>query len=188
LDGDRERALATYELARWHDPRNAGARAEIARLRTELGTPDEPDGWRAPFFHLTIREWSVVLLGAAGALGGLALRRGLRKTAAPRAAWRKWVTSSLLLMLAASATGLALQSRRLDEAIVQVPDARVLVSPASAAPSAGSLHAGERVTVEGTHQSYLRIRSREGLVGWLPSTAATTMTGMPPAPSDAQQP
>ena len=79
-DGDPGRALAAFELARWHDPRNAGVRAEIERLRTMLGAPDEADGWRAPFRLLTIREWSFVLLAAAAGLGGLALARGLRKT------------------------------------------------------------------------------------------------------------
>jgi len=187
-DGDPGRALATFELARWYDPRNAHARAEIERLRSMLGAPDDADGWRAPFRLLTIREWSFVLLGAASGLGGLALARGLRKTSAPRASWRKWAAASLVLVLASSATGLILQSQRLDEAIVHDSDARVLLSPASAAQAVGSLHAGERVAVEGAHRSYLLIRSRSGLVGWLPSATATTMTGAPPAPSEIKKP
>jgi len=183
-DSDLGRALAAFELARWYEPRNASVRAEIERLRSMLGAPDDADGWRAPFRYLTIREWSFVLLAAAAGLGGLALARGLRKTATPRASLRKWAAASLVVVLASSVTGLILQSQRLDEAIVHDSDARVLLSPASASQAVGSLHAGERVAVEGAHRSYLLIRSRSGLVGWLASGSATTMTGTPSAPSN----
>jgi hypothetical protein len=186
-DGDLGRALAAFELARWYDPRNASVRTEIERLRSMLGAPDDADGWRAPFRYLTIREWSFVLLAAAAGLGGLALARGLRKTAAPSTSWRKWAAASLVVVLASSVTGLILQSERLDEAIVHDSDARVLLSPASAAQVVGSLHAGERVAVEGMHRSYLLVRSRSGLVGWLPSGAAMTMTGASPAPSQTME-
>ena len=53
-----------------------------------------------------------MLLGAASGLGGLALARGLRKTAAPSVSWRTWAAASLVVVLAASVSGLILHYRR----------------------------------------------------------------------------
>ena len=94
-----------------------------------LGAPDEADGWRAPFRYLTIREWSFVLLAAAAGLGGLALAHGLRKSAAPDRRGARLGRSLARVCLVSSVTGLVVQSLRLDEAIVHVSDAPVLLSP-----------------------------------------------------------
>jgi hypothetical protein len=182
-DGDAPSALATYELARWHDPRNAAVRAEVERLRASLGVADEADGWRAPFRWLTIGEWGFVLAGAAAALGGLALAHGLRRTPAPGRRRGKAVAASLVVMIAAAVTGLVVQASRLDEAIVHVQGAPLFVSPTSAAQSVGALRAGERVRIEGAHRSYVQVRTRAGLLGWLPDATVTPLKGMPPAPA-----
>ena len=158
-------AVLYYERARLIAPADADVDANLQRLRAAAKLPPDPENEierLARFASPTLLAW-IGLAGLMLAGTGLVLGR-LR----PAARWTRrgaWVVGLSLLALTLG-NGVALWPL-LHEGVVLTAETPVRVAPVPMGDPLFVLPEAETVTVTGTHDEFVLIRTRTGRTGWV---------------------
>ena len=156
--GERARAVVALERARLIAPREPAVRTASA----DLGISDPEPRLLQTMRVVSSYEWfaAAVVSGwiSAGALAAVVLRRR-RRTAAKRVA----LAAGALCLLAAAGVVAASES----ETAVVSSDGTVRLAPYEDAAPTGGLPAGTVVVRGPEHGAFVRVRSGDGVEGWL---------------------
>lgn len=148
------------------DPGNDALKADLAKIREEVGLFDQP----LPLYKrvVTLYDMNQWLTGALVSYALLTLVLALRlRFGGGKAA----VPLSLLLTAIICVCCLAAyqQHHNWDGAIIVEPDTHLLLSPFASASSTGKLLPGTVVYSEKKHDGYNYVRDNRGRSGWIPS-------------------
>jgi tetratricopeptide (TPR) repeat protein len=140
-------AILAYERARLLNPRASDCRANLSLARKDAGVYEDSGrhAWvEAALTFMSLREWSLLLVGAAAVLGLLFFCNGLIRVR------RTWlfslsILSSLLILVAAS----VLWIRRGEslQGVIIASEARILLSPFEKAETLASPSPGRMVRI-----------------------------------------
>ena len=156
--GERARAVVALERARLIAPRERAVRTAIS----DLGISDPEPAALRTMRVVSSHEWfaAAVVSGwiAAGAVASVVLRRR-RRTAATRVA----LAAGAVCLLAAAGVVAASES----ETAVVSSDQAARLAPYDDAVPAGALPVGTVVVRGAEHGDFVRVRSGDGIEGWL---------------------
>jgi tetratricopeptide (TPR) repeat protein len=169
-------AILNYERARYLAPGDADIdhNLQLARKQAGLET-DSYRWWQIVLRSLTIGQWLALVDGwlalialavlASAFSAGLALRLRL-----PQPVLKKIIKGVLFVTIPAflffSYVALIAAPLRI-EGVIVAKTATLRLSPFDDAEQIGSLPEGELVTVEESHDDYLRIEGRDNHFGWV---------------------
>ncbi|MDB5218683.1 MAG: hypothetical protein JWO86_6610 [Myxococcaceae bacterium] len=161
--GDRGAAVLALERARWLAPRAPFVRTAIAAAEIHDAETLLPRTLRL----VTSKEWSAIAI-ILGWTSGLALafaiaKRGTRTAGKVALAAGAGLTAAMVALFAASDTA---------PAVVTTAGTRALIAPYADAAASGPLPAGTVVVRGPEHAGFVRVRSGEGVEGWMPQTSA----------------
>ena len=178
--GNTGQAIVSYERALLLDPGNEDVRANLAKVRKDLGLFEEtPPSWVRFFGSLSVDAWAWLGSGAFSLLGLLFLIRGLvpflerryRVAKLPAFFPFRALVTLLLFAMAVSAAGVWTQFGDRDRAVVIQPDVQLLVSPFESADSVTRIKAGRTVDVLKQFGRYAYVRTKGGQKGWVSRAA-----------------
>ncbi len=164
--GDVGRAVLSYERARLLAPRDGGIRDALDGLRRRSGLEsDLGGGWRDFHRHLTVEEWTWLVVAAAGLLFAALL--GRRRLG--RAALARFVVAAVLVALPA-AIAIVKHALERDRAIV-VTTTELRISPYAAAEALATVRAGQVVLAASSFEDFVRVRRPRAEAGWIERSA-----------------
>jgi tetratricopeptide (TPR) repeat protein len=173
--GEIGRAVLNYERALRLAPGDSDIAGNLELVRKESGLfTGEPEG-TARFFHLLhLNQWAMLGLVTV-VLFALFQLAALRFPFAGKVSAGVAITCLLLFGLAVAGT--LSRYRQFNPAVVLAPDARLLISPFSAAGSVGAIQEGRLVYPEKTHGEFTYVRDETNRKGWIPSAMVELVDG-----------
>lgn len=157
--GDRGAGVLALERARWLAPRAPFVRTALAAADVRDPESALPRALRL----VTSEEWSLITI-ALGWTSGLALALAIaerRTRAAAKVAFAAAVGFGVSMVALFAATDTA-------PGVVTTPATRALVAPYAEAAASGPLPAGSVVVRGPEHNGFVRVRSGDGVEGWIP--------------------
>lgn len=175
-NGQTGKAVLEYERALRLAPGDHDIRTNLERLRKDKGLArEEPPFLQQVATLLGLNQWAVL---AAILLMGLVLFQlaTLRFVVSTRVSYS--LNCGFLLLLAICSAGVAIQYRNWRQAVIIVPETRLLISPFEGAGTTGVIEEGRLVRIIKRHDHYALIRDEKGQRGWIPgpSFASIAMT------------
>lgn len=195
--GSPGQAIVSYERALLLDPGNPDVRANLAKVRSDLGLFEEPvPVWIRAFDSLSVNAWTWLASAAFSLLALLSLIRGLMPFYVRHQGMSKLtsffsfkvVVPLLVVLMVVAATGVWTQFRNVDRAVVIQPDVRLLVSPFESADSITRIREGRAVEVLREFGEYARVRAHNGQKGWVSRAVMEPIVPRPEVPTVAESP
>lgn len=175
-------AVLNYERAALLAPYDPDIRANLAYVRSRAHVPPEPRSRLASIAE-AVSPTAAAWLGVLGiAMVGTAL---LAARVMPRLRWASagGVLAGVPLILLSMSNAMALWPR-MHEAVVLVNHTPARVSPVPMAQTAFTLAEADTVTMLAAHESFVLVRTRGGLSGWV---SRANLGAVLPQDSDRRQ-
>jgi tetratricopeptide (TPR) repeat protein len=166
-NGQTGMAVLNYERAARLAPGDSDIQGNLELLRKEKTLFQEEQTISQRFVRLLgLDSWTILTM-----VGFVLFVTCLLFPVTPRlkANTRRFVAAVSVLLVVASALGIAGEYRHYHDAVVIVSDAKLRISPFEAAAASGSIQEGRLLTPVKSHNNYTLVKDETGRSGWLAS-------------------
>jgi tetratricopeptide (TPR) repeat protein len=165
-NGQTGKAVLEYERALLLAPGDGDIRTNLEQLRKDKGLAQEETFFLQQVGTLLgLNQWAVL---AAILLMGLALFHLATLHFVVSNRISSSLTGGVLLLLAICCAGIAIQYRNWQQAVIIVPETRLLISPFDGAETTGVIEEGCLIRIIKRHDHYALVKDEKGRRGWIP--------------------
>lgn len=181
LQGKTGPAVLALERAAWLSPRSRDIQAGLEKIRPVSSSHPQQSarGWQAPFYWLSLQEWSWLLTFT---LSGLALffaiRAWVSRQSLPPRPWVRGISLTGLILAGISGWALQFRSGERHAAILTASEPVLRISPIPNADpiDGGATPPGQWVTMGAVWQDWVFVTlPNSGASGWIPASQAPAL-------------